>query len=115
MLYEIPYHYFSPLSPSKSKMKIGSHPPTSSTIINFTIPVSYTHLNSSKASYEQYEAFDELEEQFMDMEDGYKRQLLLIAEDNKILLSSNKLANKLGMGKKNVESYNLDLYNATRP
>ena len=37
MLYEIPYHYFSPLSPSKSKMKIGSHPPTSSTIINFTI------------------------------------------------------------------------------
>ena len=43
---------------------------------------------------------------------GYYIKLLLIAEDNKILLSSNKLANKLGMGKKNVESYNLDLYNA---
>ena len=26
MLYEIPYHYFSPLSPSKSKMKIGQTP-----------------------------------------------------------------------------------------
>ncbi len=43
---------------------------------------------------------------------GYYIKLLLIAEDNKILLSSNKLADKLGMGKKNVESYNLDLYNA---
>ena len=43
---------------------------------------------------------------------GYYIKLLLIAEDNKILLSSNKLADKLGMGKKNVENYNLDLYNA---
>ena len=43
---------------------------------------------------------------------GYYIKLLLIAEDNKILLSSNKLANKLGMGKKNIESYNLDLYGA---
>ena len=41
---------------------------------------------------------------------GYYIKLLLIAEDNKILLSSNKLADKLGMGKKNIESYNLDLY-----
>jgi len=37
---------------------------------------------------------------------------LLIAEDNKILLTPNKLADKLGMGKKSVESYNLDLYGA---
>ena len=43
---------------------------------------------------------------------GYYIKLLLIAEDNKILLSSNKLADKLGMGKKNMESYNLDLYGA---
>ena len=43
---------------------------------------------------------------------GYYIKLLLIAENNKILLSLNKLANKLGMGKKNIESYNLDLYNA---
>lgn len=43
---------------------------------------------------------------------GYYIKLLLIAENNKILLTSNKLAFKLGMGKKNVESYNLDLYNA---
>ena len=43
---------------------------------------------------------------------GYYIKLLLIAEDNKILLTPNKLADKLGMGKKNVESYNLDLYNA---
>ena len=43
---------------------------------------------------------------------GYYIKLLLIAEDNKILLSLNKLVDKLGMGKKNVESYNLDLYNA---
>lgn len=43
---------------------------------------------------------------------GYYIKLLLIAEDNKILLSLNKLADKLGMGKKSVESYNLDLYNA---
>ena len=43
---------------------------------------------------------------------GYYIKLLLIAEDNKILLSLNKLADKLGMGKKNVESYNLDLYSA---
>ena len=43
---------------------------------------------------------------------GYYIKLLLIADDNKILLSSNKLAKKLGMGKKNIESYNLDLYNA---
>lgn len=41
---------------------------------------------------------------------GYYIKLLLIAEDNKILLTPNKLANKLGMGKKSVESYNLDLY-----
>ena len=43
---------------------------------------------------------------------GYYIKLLLIAEDNNILLSSNKLADKLGMGKKNIESYNLDLYGA---
>ena len=43
---------------------------------------------------------------------GYYIKLLLIAEDNKILLTPNKLADKLGMGKKNVESYNLDLYSA---
>ena len=43
---------------------------------------------------------------------GYYIKLLLIAEDNKILLSLNKLADKLGMGKKNVESYNLELYSA---
>lgn len=43
---------------------------------------------------------------------GYYIKLLLIAEDNKILLSSNKLASKLKMGKPSVESYNLDLYNA---
>ena len=42
---------------------------------------------------------------------GYYIKLVLIAEDNKILLSSNKLAEKLRMGKKNIESYNLDLYN----
>ena len=43
---------------------------------------------------------------------GYYIKLLLIAEDNKILLTSNKLAEKLKMGKKSVESYNLDLCNA---
>lgn len=43
---------------------------------------------------------------------GYYIKLLLIAENNRILLSSNKLADKLGMGKKNIESYNLDLYGA---
>ena len=43
---------------------------------------------------------------------GYYIKLLLIAEDNKILLTSNRLAEKLRMGKKNIESYNLDLYNA---
>ena len=43
---------------------------------------------------------------------GYYIKLLLIAEDNKILLTPNKLADKLGMGKKSVESYNLDLYGA---
>ena len=43
---------------------------------------------------------------------GYYIKLLLIAEDNKVLLTPNKLANKLGMGKKSVESYNLDLYSA---
>ena len=43
---------------------------------------------------------------------GYYIKLLLIAEDNKILLTPNKLANKLRMGKKSVEDYNLDLYNA---
>lgn len=43
---------------------------------------------------------------------GYYIKLLLIAEDSKILLTTNKLADKLGMGKKNVESYNLDLYGA---
>ena len=43
---------------------------------------------------------------------GYYIKLLLIAENNKILLTPNKLADKLRMGKKSVESYNLDLYNA---
>lgn len=43
---------------------------------------------------------------------GYYIKLLLIAENNKILLTPNKLADKLGMGKKSVESYNLDLYSA---
>ncbi|WP_237038811.1 hypothetical protein [Phocaeicola faecalis] len=43
---------------------------------------------------------------------GYYIKLLLIAEDNKVLLTPNKLADKLEMGKKNVESYNLDLYSA---
>lgn len=43
---------------------------------------------------------------------GYYIKLLLIAEDNKVLLTPNKLADKLGMGKKSVESYNLDLYSA---
>lgn len=43
---------------------------------------------------------------------GYYIKLLLIAEDNKILLTPNKLASKLGMGKKSVEGYNLDLYGA---
>lgn len=43
---------------------------------------------------------------------GYYIKLLLIAEDNKILLTPNKLADKLGMGKKSVEDYNLDLYSA---
>ena len=43
---------------------------------------------------------------------GYYIKLLLIAENNKILLTPNKLADKLGMGKKNVESYNLELYSA---
>ena len=43
---------------------------------------------------------------------GYYIKLLLIAEDNKILLTPNKLADKLGMGKKRVESYKLDLYGA---
>ncbi|MCF2594862.1 hypothetical protein I6E11_13900, partial [Bacteroides caecigallinarum] len=38
--------------------------------------------------------------------------LLLIANNNKIILSSKKLATTLGMGKNNIESYNLDLYNA---
>lgn len=44
---------------------------------------------------------------------GYYIKLLLIAEDNKVLLTPNKLADKLGMGKKSVESYNLDLYSAS--
>lgn len=43
---------------------------------------------------------------------GYYIKLLLITEDNKILLTPNKLADKLGMGKKSVEDYNLDLYSA---
>ncbi|MCE9001220.1 hypothetical protein ACIXUF_18930 [Bacteroides fragilis] len=43
---------------------------------------------------------------------GYYIKLLLIAENSKILLTPNKLADKLEMGKKNVESYNLDLYSA---
>ncbi|MCD7940918.1 MAG: hypothetical protein LUH50_13105 [Bacteroides intestinalis] len=43
---------------------------------------------------------------------GYYIKLLLIAENNKILLTPNKLALKLEMGKKSVENYNLDLYNA---
>ena len=42
---------------------------------------------------------------------GYYIKLLLIAEDNKVLLTLNKLANKLGMGKESVKNYNLDLYN----
>ncbi len=43
---------------------------------------------------------------------GYYIKLLLIAENNKILLTPNKLALKLEMGKKSVENYNLDLYSA---
>lgn len=43
---------------------------------------------------------------------GYYIKLLLIAEDNKILLTPNKLALKLEMGKKSVVDYNLDLYSA---
>lgn len=43
---------------------------------------------------------------------GYYIKLLLIAEDSKILLTPNKLADKLGVGKNSVENYNLDLYNA---
>lgn len=43
---------------------------------------------------------------------GYYIKLLLIANNNKIILSSKKLATTLGMGKNNIESYNLDLYNA---
>ena len=43
---------------------------------------------------------------------GYYIKLLLIAEDSKILLTLNKLADKLGVGKNSVENYNLDLYNA---
>lgn len=43
---------------------------------------------------------------------GYYIKLLLIAEDSKILLTPNKLADKLGVGKKSVEDYNLNLYSA---
>ena len=43
---------------------------------------------------------------------GYYIKLQLIAEDSKILLTPNKLADKLGVGKNSVENYNLDLYNA---
>lgn len=43
---------------------------------------------------------------------GYYIKLLLIAENNKILLTPNKLALKLEMGKKSVVDYNLDLYSA---
>lgn len=43
---------------------------------------------------------------------GYYIKLLLIAKDNKILLTPNKLASKLRMGKDSVENYNLDLYGA---
>ena len=43
---------------------------------------------------------------------GYYIKLLLIAEDSKILLTPNKLADKLGVGKNSVENYNMDLYNA---
>lgn len=43
---------------------------------------------------------------------GYYIKLLLIAEDSKILLTPNKLADKLGVGKKSVEDHNLDLYSA---
>ena len=43
---------------------------------------------------------------------GYYIKLLLIAEDSKILLPPNKLADKLGVGKKSVEDYNLNLYSS---
>ena len=43
---------------------------------------------------------------------GYYIKLLLIAENSKILLTPNKLADKLGVGKKSVEDYNLILYSA---
>lgn len=43
---------------------------------------------------------------------GYYIMLLLIAEDSTILLTAKKLSEKLKMGKKVVESYNIDLYKA---
>lgn len=43
---------------------------------------------------------------------GYYIKLLLIAEDSTILLTAKKLSEKLKMGKKVVESYNIDLYKA---
>ena len=43
---------------------------------------------------------------------GYYIKLLLIAEDSIIPLKPKDLAEKLGMGKKAIEDYNIDLYNA---
>lgn len=43
---------------------------------------------------------------------GYYIKLLLIADNSKILLTSKKLGEKLGMDKKTVDSYNIDLYKA---
>lgn len=43
---------------------------------------------------------------------GYYIKLLLIAEDSTILLTAKELSEKLKMGKKVVESYNIDLYKA---
>lgn len=43
---------------------------------------------------------------------GYYIKLLLIAENNVILSTPNKIAKKLGMGKSIVENYNISLYNA---
>ena len=43
---------------------------------------------------------------------GYYIKLLLIAEDSIIPLKPKDLAEKLGMGKKAIQDYNIDLYNA---
>lgn len=42
---------------------------------------------------------------------GYYIKLLLIAENNRVLLTPNKIASKLEMGKRAIEDYNIDLYN----